>query len=99
MASAVQALRAKWGHENTHKFEQYHKNKCGAYLQYKKQPKDKAIPKDLIGQRERSVEWITCPSPTTPPNQSDDEGIDVVKILDMVCGLEGGVDKDDSKNE
>ena len=40
LTSAVQALRVKWGHENTHKFEQCDKNECGAYLQYKKQPKD-----------------------------------------------------------
>ena len=76
------------------------KNKCGAYLQYKKQPKDKAMPKDLVRQRERCVEWITRPSPTASPNQSDDEDIDVVvENSDMVCGLEGSVDEDDNENE
>jgi hypothetical protein len=71
-----------------------------AYLQYKKQPKDKAMPKDLVGRRERCVEWITRPSPTASPNQSDDEDIDVVvENSDMVCGLEGSVDEDDNENE
>ena len=32
LTSAVQALRVKWGHENTHKFEQCDKNECGAYM-------------------------------------------------------------------
>jgi hypothetical protein len=49
LVSAVTALRAKWGHEKTHFFQQCNKNECGAYLQYKKQPKDKAMPKDLLG--------------------------------------------------
>jgi hypothetical protein len=50
LVSAVKvSLRKKLGHENTHKFEQCDKNECGAYLQYKKQPKDKAMTKDLIG--------------------------------------------------
>ena len=51
LVSAVTLLRAKWGHEKTHFFQQCDKNKCGAYLQYKKQPKDKAMPKDLLGQK------------------------------------------------
>jgi hypothetical protein len=49
LVSAVTALRAKWGHEKTHFFQQCDKNECGAYLQYKKQPKDKATPKNLLG--------------------------------------------------
>jgi hypothetical protein len=32
LVSAVKALRAKWGHENTHYFQQCDKNECGAYL-------------------------------------------------------------------
>jgi hypothetical protein len=71
--SAVTALRAKWGHEKTHFFQQCDKNECGAYLQYKKQPKDKAMPKDLLGQKQRCVEWIGWPSPTSSPYQSDEE--------------------------
>ncbi len=47
LVSAVKALRVKWGHEKTHFFQQCNKNKCGAYLQYKKHKKDKAMPKDL----------------------------------------------------
>jgi hypothetical protein len=49
LVSAVMALRARWGHEKTHFFQQCNKNKCGAYLQYKKPQKDKAMPKDLPG--------------------------------------------------
>jgi hypothetical protein len=49
LVSAVTALRAKWGHEKIHLFQQCDKNKCRAYLQYEKQPKDKAMPKDLLG--------------------------------------------------
>jgi len=49
LVSAVKELRAKWGHERTHSFQQCDKNKCRAYLQYKKQPQDKAMPKDLQG--------------------------------------------------
>jgi hypothetical protein len=58
------------------------------------------MPKDLVGRRERCVEWITRPSPTASPNQSEDEDIDVVvENSDMVCGLEGSVDEDDNENE
>jgi hypothetical protein len=73
LVSAVKELRAKWGHETTHFFQLCNKNKCGAYLQYKKQPKDKAMPKDLLGQRQHCVEWIGRPSPTSSPYQSDKE--------------------------
>jgi hypothetical protein len=76
-------------------------------------PKDKAMPKDLIRQRERCVEWITCPSPTVSPNQSDDEDNDAADAVEGLLGMaaigelstdmlerngvEGGVDKDDDK--
>jgi hypothetical protein len=114
LVSAVKVLRTKLGHEIIHKFEQCDdKNECGAYLQYNKQPKDKAMPKDLIGRRERCVEWITRPSPTASPNQSDDEDNDaanaVERLLGMAAigglstdtfegnGVEGGVDEDDDE--
>jgi hypothetical protein len=73
LVSAVKELRAKWGHETTHSFQQCDKNECRAYLQYKKQPKDKAMPKDLLGRRQRCVEWIGRPSPNSSPYQSDEE--------------------------
>ena len=108
-----QGVENKLGHENTHKFEQCDKNECGAYLQYKKKPKDKAMSKDLIGRRERCVEWITRPSPTASPNQSDDVenyAADAVEgLLGMAAigglrtdmlegnGVEGGVDEDDDE--
>ena len=83
------------------------------YLQYKKQPKDKAMPKDLIRRRERCVEWITRPSPTASPNQSDDEDNDAADaeegLLGMAAirgispdmlernGVKGGVNEDDDE--
>ena len=113
LVSAVKVLRTKLGHEIIHKFEQCDKNECGAYLQYKKQPKDKAMPKDLIGRRERCVEWITRPSPTASPNQSDDEDNDAADAVEGLLGMaaigglstdmlerngvEGGVDEDDDE--
>ena len=39
------------------------------------------MPKDLIRRRERCVEWITHPSPTASPNQSDDEDNDFAEWL------------------
>ena len=113
MIASLQSLRAKLGHEIIHKFEQCDKNECGAYLQYKKQPKDKAMPKDLIGRRERCVEWITRPSPTASPNQSDDEDNDAADAVEGLLGMaaigglstdtfegngvEGGADEDDDE--
>jgi hypothetical protein len=70
------------------------------------------MPKDLIGRRERCVEWITCPSPTASPNQSDDEDNDAADaeegLLGMAAigglsntfegnGVEGGADEDDDE--
>ena len=31
------------------------------------------MPKDLAAWKQQCVEWILCPSPTSSPNQSDDE--------------------------
>ncbi len=75
--------------------------------------KDKAMPKDLIGWRERCVEWITRPSPTASPNQSDTEDNDAANaeegLLGMAAirgispdmlernGVEGGVNEDDDE--
>ena len=87
LVSAVKALRAKWGHENTHYFQQCNKNECGAYLQYKKQPKDKAMPKDLPGRRQRCVEWIGRPSPTSSPYQSDEEENYDADAVDGLLGI------------
>ncbi len=73
IVSAVCKLRKKYGHEQTHFFEKCDKLECGAYLQYKKQKKDHAMPKDLAARRERCVEWMSRPSPILSPQQSDDE--------------------------
>ena len=71
------------------------------------------MPKDLIGQRERCVEWITHPSPTVSPNQSEDEDNDAANAVEGLLGMaaigglstdtfegngvEGGVDEDDDE--
>ena len=54
------------------------------------------MPKDLIGRRECCVEWITRPSPTTSPNQSDDEdnnAADAVEGLLEMAAI-GGISTD-----
>ena len=45
---------------------------CGAYLQYKKRKNDPAMPKRLVEWRQRCVDWMGSPSPTSSPCQSDD---------------------------
>ena len=54
-------------------FEKYNKLERGAYLQYKKQKRDHAMPKDLAVWREWCVEWMLQPSPILSPQQHDDE--------------------------
>ena len=110
--SVVKVLRAKWGHEKIHFFHQCDEIECGAYLQYKKTQKDKAAPKDLPGQQQCCVEWITRPYLTASPYQSDkeDDAADAVEgLLGMAAtgllsmdtfegyGVEGGVDEDDDE--
>ncbi len=74
---------------------------------------DKAMPKDLIGRRERCVEWITRPSPTASPNLSDDKDNDAADAVEGLLGMaaigglstdmlerngvKGGVDEDDNE--
>ena len=71
------------------------------------------MPKDLPGQRQRCVEWIGRPSPTSSPQQSDEEenfDADAVEgLLGMAAtellsadnleenGVEEDVDKDDNE--
>ena len=45
------------------------------------------MPKDLIARRERCVEWITRPSPTVSPNQSDDEDNDAADAVEGLLGM------------
>jgi hypothetical protein len=74
LASAVIALRKKYGHEKTHQFQTCDLKECGLYLQYKKQgKKDPAMPKDLATRRARCIEWIARPSPLASPCHSEDE--------------------------
>ena len=63
----------KWGHESVHKFVDCDSKECGAFLQYKKRTIDPAMPKGLVEQRQRCVDWMGHPSPTSLPCQSDDE--------------------------
>ena len=78
-------LRAKWGHEKIHFFHQCDEIECGAYLQYKKTQKDKAAPKDLPGQQQCCVEWITRPYLTASPYQSDKEDNDAADAVWRDC--------------
>ena len=78
MGKELEGLREKYGHEQTHLFAKYSKDKCGAYLQYKKGQgagvmNDVAIPKDLSEKIQRCVEWMRRPSPCASPHESDDE--------------------------
>ena len=74
LASAMIALRTKYGHEKTHQFQACDLKECGLYLQYKKQgKKDPAMPKDLATRRAQYNEWIAHPSPLASPCQSEDE--------------------------
>ena len=62
MSGAVKALQEKWGQEKTHLFEKWDMKDCGAYLQYKKQEKDSAMPKDQLGRRKEEVhqmDWLS----------------------------------------
>ncbi len=66
------------------------------------------MPKDLPGQIQHCVEWITCPSPTALPYQSDKEDIDLhllgVAFTELLSAAhieevedEGGADGDDNE--
>jgi hypothetical protein len=54
------------------------------------------MPKDLIGQRERCVKWITGPSPTVNPKQSDDEDNNVADAVEglLEMAATGGLSTD-----
>ena len=68
---------------------------------------------ELIGQRERCVEWITRLSPIASPNQSDNEDNDAADAVEGLLGMAaigglstdmlerngvaGGVDEDDDE--
>ena len=45
------------------------------------------MPKDLPGQRQRCVEWITRPSPTASPYQSDKEDNDAAGAVEGLLGM------------
>ena len=55
----------------------------------KNQEKDKAMPKDLPGWRQRCVEWFTHPSSTASLYQSDEEDNDAADAADAVERLFG----------
>merc|ERR1719491_2149865 len=53
--AGVLAIRANFGADVSHGFEHCTLDKCCDYLQYKKMPKDKAMPKDSPGRQARCV--------------------------------------------
>ncbi len=69
------------------------------------------MPKDLQERRQCCVKWITRPSPTTSPYQSDEEDSNDLHLLGIIAaaaellptehleedGVEGGVDDDDNE--
>jgi hypothetical protein len=71
------------------------------------------MPKDLPGRRQRCVEWIDWPSPTSSPYQSDKEdnfdadaveGLLEIATTDLISmdrleevEVEGGVDEDNNE--
>ena len=71
--SGVKSLRQKYGPDSTLMFAAFTKDECGVYLQYKKQAKDPGMPKDVTIRRQRCIEWMTRPSPTASPHESDVE--------------------------
>ena len=45
------------------------------------------MPKDLIGRRQRCVEWIGRPSPTSSPYQSDEEENCTADAVEGLLGI------------
>ena len=88
-SSGVTSMRKKYGHECTHRFFQCSANKCGAYLQYKKQGKDSGMPKALDERRLRCREWMSRPSPPPSPTHSKDEGGEQDASADVAAALLG----------
>ena len=84
LVKAVKELQLKHCKEGeddrSHLFAKCSSTECGTYLQYKKlaNPAIPAMPKDLMGQRQRCIEFISSPSPPCSPHASDDEGEEVV---------------------
>ena len=88
--------RTNWAMRSFINLNNVTRTSVGLTFSTKKQPKDKAMPKNLIGQRECCVEWITRPSPTASPNQSDDEDNDAADAEEGLLGMAaiGGISPD-----
>jgi hypothetical protein len=76
----VKALRAKYGDEKSHLFQNWTMGECSSFLQYKKKKGDPGMPKDLAERRQKCVEWMSRPSPTSTPCHSDAEDDDCESV-------------------
>ncbi len=93
----VAELRNQFGHEKEHLFQNFSKEQCGIYLQYKKRPgrKDGAMPKSLEDRRKRCVEWMGRISPSQSfdddeeNNVADDDDADADTVVneDVVASV------------
>ena len=92
LTKAVKTLRLKHGMDDTtHLFSKCTKDECGAYLQYKKKPREPAMPKELEDRRQRCIEWMSRPSPPCSPHASDEEVEDANAFEECGVNLYGSV--------
>ncbi len=69
----VKVARAINGHEMESQFLNWKFDECGAYLQYKRSPKDPAMANNVGARRKRCLEIMMRESPPISPHTSDDE--------------------------
>ena len=80
---------------------------CGAYLQYKKKPRqgqkrDAAIPKGVEERRDHCIAWMERPSPVGSSCNSDNKGDSNDKGVDTLLSLaaaRAGVEENQGKLE
>jgi hypothetical protein len=83
----VVSARAKHGNEKEKGFDKWNPNDLKAYLQYKKIPSDKAMPKHVGELRARCSRVMGRESPTASPDASDDEDDDEGEGLGVGVGV------------
>ncbi len=91
----VKKLPDMYGNDRAHQIVQYSREKCSTYSQYKKQQsKDPGMLKDLDEWCAQCVKQMSCPSPTSFANASNnDEDEDRVgEIKFDVVDVEGLID-------
>ena len=90
----VVSARAKYGNEKEKGFDKWNPGDLRAYLQYKKIPSDKAMPKHVGELRARCSRVMGRESPTVSPHASDDEdegeglGVDVFDLDNLTGNVE-----------